>query len=84
MATLQPRTTKRQFAEKFRATFPDWTVELGATELMALSPAPLTQEQVEDALRKLTALATGHHVLIAAQRRAGYTVLTVDVRSLPH
>ena len=84
MATLQPRITKRQFAEKFRAAFPDWAVDLNPTELMAISPMPLTPEQVDEALRKLTILATGHSILIAAQRRAGYTVLTVDVRSLPH
>ena len=84
MATLQPRITKRQFAEKFRAAFPTWTVELNPAELMALSPAPLTQEEAEDALKKLTALAAGQSVLIAAQRRVGHTVFTVDVRALPH
>lgn len=83
MATLKPRITKSQFAAKFRATFPDWTVEVTPTELMALSNGPITRETVDDVLRRLTSLASGQEVLISAQLRAGRTVVTVDLRSLP-
>lgn len=84
MATLKPRLTKSQFAEKFRATFPDWTVQVTPAELMALSDAPFNRDQIEEVLRRLTALVQGQEILVTADRRAGKTIVTVDIRNLSH
>jgi hypothetical protein len=80
VADMKRKITGTHVADRFRAAFPTWAVELSGTEVFALSPA---QTDITKDLVRVRALAGELGVLVSAQPRAGRTLIIVDLSGVP-
>lgn len=82
MAQMKRNTSKIQFADKFKAMFPQWSVEVTGNELMALSPTNMDWAALRTSTEKLRDLGKAEGVVICAQPRSGRTLITIDLSGL--
>ena len=85
MAVVRKTYTQSQVLGTFRGLFPEWSVELSGSELMALSPDKLPGDwtMAGPAIDKLRALSAQLGITVTTQRRAGRLLVTMDLQDLP-
>jgi hypothetical protein len=82
MAQMKRNTSKAQFADKFKAMFPQWSVEVTGSELMAISPTNMDWAALRASTEKLRDLGKSEGVVICAQPRSGRSLITIDLSGL--
>jgi hypothetical protein len=62
--------------------FPQWSVEVTGSELMAISPTNMDWAALRASTEKLRDLGKSEGVVICAQPRSGRSLITIDLSGL--
>ena len=83
MADMRRPVSREQFVARFRGLFPNWTVEVSRTELVAVWPtAQSSWEQMSADTKKLRELSQQFKVAVVSRMANGQFVVSVDLTGL--